>query len=86
MKGECEAYIDVICLELVSEFKYLECVLDESVTDEAECHRKVACWKRVAGAITSLVNARDLQLQYARILHETLFVPVLSMAMRQGEV
>ena len=24
----------------VSEFKYLGCVLDESGTDEAECHRK----------------------------------------------
>ena len=25
----------------------------------------------------SLVNARKLQLEYARVLHETLFVPVL---------
>ena len=30
-----------------------------------------------AGAITSLVKARDLQFECARILHETLFVPVL---------
>ena len=33
--------------------------------------------KKVAGAIKSLVNARDLQLQYAKVLHETLFVPDL---------
>ena len=33
--------------------------------------------RRVAGAIRSLVNARGLQLECARVLHETLFVPVL---------
>ena len=33
--------------------------------------------RKVAGAIRSLVNARDLQLECARVLHETLFVPVL---------
>ena len=33
--------------------------------------------RRVAGAIRSLVNARDLQLEFARVLHETLIVPVL---------
>ena len=31
---------------------------------------------RVAGAIRPLVNARDLQLECARVLHETLLVPV----------
>ena len=31
----------------------------------------------MAGAIRSLVNARDLQLECARVLHETLLVPVL---------
>ena len=31
----------------------------------------------VAGAIRSLVNARDLQLVCARVLHETLLVSVL---------
>ena len=51
--------------------------MDESGTDEAECSRKVASLRRVAGAIRSLVNSRDLQLEYARILHETLLVPVL---------
>ena len=32
--------------------------------------------RMVAGAITSFVNARDLQLECTRVLHETLFVPV----------
>ena len=32
--------------------------------------RKVASERRVAGAIRSLVNARSLQLQCARVLHE----------------
>ena len=38
---ECEVHIDRIRLEHVSEFNYLECVLDESGTDGAECSRKV---------------------------------------------
>ena len=75
---ECEVCIDGICLEHVSEFKYLGCVLDESGTDEAECSRKVASGRRVAGAIRSLVNARSLQLECARVLHESLLVPVLT--------
>ena len=33
--------------------------------------------RRVAGAIRSLVKARDSQLECARVLHETFFVPVL---------
>ena len=32
---------------------------------------------RVAGAITFMVNDRDLQLKCARHLHETFLVPVL---------
>ena len=43
----------------------------------AECSRKVVSDRRVADAIRSLVNARDLQLVCARVLHETLLVPVL---------
>ena len=39
--------------------------------------RKVASRRRVTGAIRSLVNARDLLLECARVLHETLLVPVL---------
>ena len=34
----------------------------------------------MAGVIRSLVNARDLQIECARVLHETLFVPVLMYA------
>ena len=36
----------------------------------------MASGKRVADAIRSLVIARDLQLEHARVLHETLLVPV----------
>ena len=49
---ECKVHV-----EHVSEFKYLECILDESGKDGAECSRKVTSWRRVAGAIRSLVNA-----------------------------
>ena len=65
-----------ICLEHDSVFKYLGCVLHQSGTDEAEYSRKVANGRRVAGAIRSLVNARSLQLECARVLHESLLVPV----------
>ena len=51
--------------------------MDESGTDGAECSRKVTSGRRVASAIRSLLNARDLHLQCARVLDETLFVPVL---------
>ena len=51
--------------------------MDESGTDGAESSRTVASGRRVAGAIKSLVNARDLQLECARVLNETLLVPVL---------
>ena len=52
--------------------------LNESGTDEAECSRKVASGRRVAGAIRSLINARSLQLECARVLNESLMVPVLT--------
>ena len=45
--------------------------------DGAECSRKVASGRRVAGTIRPLVNARDLQFKCSRVLHETLLVPVL---------
>ena len=57
---ECEVCVDGICLEHVSKFKYLECVLNKSSTDEAECNKKVVSGRRVAGAIRSLVDARSL--------------------------
>ena len=74
---QCEISVDGIRLEHVSEFKYLGCVLDESVTYKAKCHKKVASGRKVGGNIRPLVNVRDLQLQYAKALHETLLVPVL---------
>ena len=61
----------------MSESKYLEYVLDESGTNGAECNRKLASRRRIAGAIRSLVNARDLQLESPRVLHETLLMLVL---------
>ena len=60
---ECEVHVDRIRLEHVSEFKYLGCVLDEAGTDGAECSRKLASGRRVAGAIRSLVNAREMQIE-----------------------
>ena len=51
--------------------------MDESGTDGAECNRKMASGRRNAGAVRSLVNSRNFQLECARVLHETLFVPVL---------
>ena len=70
---EYEIHVDGICLENISEI-----ILDESVTDGVKCSRKVVSGKRMAGAIRSLVNARELQLECARLLHETLLVPVLT--------
>ena len=75
---ECEICVDGIRLENVSEFKYLGYVSDESSTDEAECNRKAASGRMVAGAIRSMVNARNLLHECARVLHESLLVPVLT--------
>ena len=75
---ECEVCIDGIHLKHVSEFKYLGCVLDESGTDEAECNRKVASGRRLAGAIRSLVNARSLQPECARVLHQSLLMSAIT--------
>ena len=74
---ECEVHVDGIGLEHVLEFKYLGYILNESSTDGAECSSMVVSGRRVAGAIRPLVNARDLQLECTRVLHETLLVPVL---------
>ena len=64
-------------LKNVSELKYLGCVLNESGTDEVECRRKAANGRRVGSVIRSLVNVRGLQLECARVFHETLLVSVL---------
>ena len=74
---ECEVYSDGIRLQHISEFKYLGCVLDESGTDGGECSRKVVSVWRVAGSFRFLVNDRDLQLEFARVLHAILLVSVL---------
>ena len=60
----------------MSGFKYLGCALGESGTDEAEGCRKVKSG-RVAGDIRSLVSARSLLLECARVFHESLLVSVL---------
>ena len=59
------------------------CVLDESGTDGAECSRKLASRRRVAGSVKSLVNYMDLQLECARVLHQTLLVPVIMYEVRE---
>ena len=46
--------------------------MDETGTDEAECSTKVASRRRTADAI------RSLQLECARVLHESLLVSVLT--------
>ena len=51
--------------------------MDESGTYRAECSRKMASRRKVAGVIRSLVNARICNLSFARVLHETLLIPVL---------
>ena len=37
----------------------------------------MASWRRDAGAIMSIVNARDLQLDCTRVLREIMLIPVL---------
>ena len=53
--------------------------MDESCTDGGECSMKVVRERRVACAIRSPVDARDLQLECARVLHDKF----LCMAVRQ---
>ena len=72
----------------MSELKYFGCVLDESGTYVTECRRKVANgWegggRKVAGVIRSLVNAMGLQLEGARVLHETFSCLFCCIAVRQ---
>ena len=73
---ECEVRVDGMQLEHVSEFKYLECIFDDSSTNEEECHRKVVGGRKIADAIRTLVIARGLQFECARVLHETFLIPV----------
>ena len=71
---EHEVHLDCIHLEHVSEFKCLGCVWANQAQMGVECNRKVVV---VTSAVTSLVNARDVQLESARVLNETLLMPVL---------
>ena len=50
--------------------------MDESGIDKA-VYRKVEIGRRPASAIRSRVNSMSLQLECARVLHETLLVAVL---------
>ena len=54
----------------------MECVLDESGTDEAECNKKVVRERRIGGPIRSLVKTWGLQFQYAGVLHKSLLIPI----------
>ena len=47
-------------------------------TNEAECSRKVTSERMVAGAVRSMVNAMNLKLEGARVLHESLLVLALT--------
>ena len=51
--------------------------MNESGINKVECSRNVVSGRRVVGAIRSLVNASGLQLECARVLHDSLLVPVL---------
>ena len=51
--------------------------MGKSGTDWAEYSRKVVSGRRVADAIRSLVNVKDLKFVCVIVLHETLLVPVL---------
>ena len=80
---QCEVHVDGIRLDHVSKFKYLGCVLDNSGTDGAECSRKMASVRMVAGASRFPVYARDLQLECARSCMRHCLCLLLRMAVRQ---
>ena len=48
-----------------------------TVTDEAECSKKIVSGGKVAGAISPLINARGLQFECAKILYESLVIHIL---------
>ena len=59
---EFEIHLDGVHLEHIFKFKHLGCVLEKVSKAGAECNRKVASGIRVAGATSSLVNTKDLQI------------------------
>ena len=52
-------------------------MLDKKATDDAECSKKVVNYRKVAGAIKSLVDVKGLSLECTRVLHEGMLLPVL---------
>ena len=59
-------------------FKYLECVLNESGTNETEYSRKAVSGRRVVGDIRSLVDAGNVQLECALVFLDSFLVPALA--------
>ena len=52
-------------------FKYFGCLFNKSVTDGAECRKKVVNGKNVVvSPIRSLVKIRSFKLEYVRVLHK----------------
>ena len=51
--------------------------MNDILDDIVEFSRKVASGRKVAGAIRSMVNVRSQQLKFARVMPETLLLPVL---------
>ena len=57
----CEVHVDGIRLEHVSEFKYLECVLNETRTGGTECSEKLASGRLqvVMGRLIGIGNRKN---------------------------
>jgi hypothetical protein len=76
-RTRCQILLGDEQLEQVSEFKYLGYMLDEKGLDDVECGRKVSNGRKVSGAIKLMVNVKGLSLKCAKVLHESMLVPVL---------
>jgi len=65
-------------LDLVNEFKYLECVIDKKKVNsiERKLKKNSDLRKKVVGAMEVLVKSRNLSIEVARGLHEeVLYLP-----------
>ena len=56
---------------------YMGCVLDESGTDGSQCNMNLRVVGMLQAPIGPWLMLGIWQLDYGRVLHETLFVPVL---------
>jgi hypothetical protein len=74
---QCHLEVDGVQLEQVPVFKYLGYMIENKGIDDVECDRKVSNGRRVAGAIKTLANTKNLSLECIRRLHECMLVPVL---------